>query len=181
MLARVLCCFSHVQLFAALWTIAHRFLCPWDSPGKNYWSVLSCPPPEDLPHPGIEPTSPALQADSSLLSHWGSPEEASESKFVISHCFWLFQFYLSFFIQILVVVQSLSYVRLFVTPWIVACQASLSFTTNIQDECCLCSYRCQGIVFTFGMCTDQYALFPTQMLMATTPSSQEYPSRIFLC
>ena len=50
-----------------------------------------------LLHPGIEATSPALQADSSLLSHWGSPEEASGSKFVISHCFWRFQFYLSFF------------------------------------------------------------------------------------
>ena len=27
--------FSHVQLFAILWTLAHRLLCPWDSPGKN--------------------------------------------------------------------------------------------------------------------------------------------------
>ena len=34
------------------------------------------PPPGDLPNPGIEPASavvPALQADSLLLSHWGSP------------------------------------------------------------------------------------------------------------
>ena len=28
--------FSHVQLFATLWTVAlARLLCPWDSPGKN--------------------------------------------------------------------------------------------------------------------------------------------------
>ena len=27
--------FSHVWLFAILWTIACRLLCPWDSPGKN--------------------------------------------------------------------------------------------------------------------------------------------------
>ena len=27
--------FSHVQLFVILWIIAHQFLCPWDSPGKN--------------------------------------------------------------------------------------------------------------------------------------------------
>ena len=40
---------------------------------QEYWSELSCPPPGDLPHPGIEPTSPTLQADSLLLSHWGSP------------------------------------------------------------------------------------------------------------
>ena len=26
---------SHVQLFAAPWTVAFRLLCPWDSPGKN--------------------------------------------------------------------------------------------------------------------------------------------------
>ena len=36
---------------------------------------VSMPPPGDLPNPGIKPTSPAaraLQADSLLLSHWGS-------------------------------------------------------------------------------------------------------------
>ena len=32
----VLSCFSHVQLCATLWTVAHsRLLCPWDFPGKN--------------------------------------------------------------------------------------------------------------------------------------------------
>ena len=30
-------------------------------------------PPEDHPTPGIEPLSPALQEDSLLLSHRGSP------------------------------------------------------------------------------------------------------------
>ena len=40
---------------------------------QEYWSGLPFPPPEDLPDPGIEPTSPALQADSLPLSHWGSP------------------------------------------------------------------------------------------------------------
>ena len=32
--ARVLSCFSRVQLFATQW-IAANLLCPWDSPGKN--------------------------------------------------------------------------------------------------------------------------------------------------
>ena len=27
--------FSLVQLFATLWTVVHRLLCPWDSPGEN--------------------------------------------------------------------------------------------------------------------------------------------------
>ena len=31
----VLNCFSHVQLFATLWTVACHLLCPWVSPGKN--------------------------------------------------------------------------------------------------------------------------------------------------
>ena len=34
-----------------------------------YWNWLPCPPPRDLPNPGIEPVSPALQADSLPLSH----------------------------------------------------------------------------------------------------------------
>ena len=48
-------------------------LCPQDSPGKS-WSGLPFPPPGDLPNPGMECASPALQADSLLLSHWGSPQ-----------------------------------------------------------------------------------------------------------
>ena len=37
-----------------------------DSPWQGYWNGLSCPPPEDLPNPGIKPRSPTLQADSLL-------------------------------------------------------------------------------------------------------------------
>ena len=37
-----------------------------DSPGKNTGVRLPCPPPEDLPNPGIELRSPALQVDSLL-------------------------------------------------------------------------------------------------------------------
>ena len=31
---------------------------------QEYWSGLPCPPPGDLPNPGIEPGSLALHADS---------------------------------------------------------------------------------------------------------------------
>ena len=31
---------------------------------QEYWSGLPCPPPGDLPNPGIGPRSPALQEDS---------------------------------------------------------------------------------------------------------------------
>ena len=40
---------------------------------QEYWSGLPCPPLEDLPDPGIKPQSPALQAESLLLRHQGSP------------------------------------------------------------------------------------------------------------
>ena len=33
---------------------------------QDYWSRLPCPPPGDLPNPGTEPRSPALQTDSLL-------------------------------------------------------------------------------------------------------------------
>ena len=40
---------------------------------QECWSGLPFSPPVDLPDPRAEPTSPTLQADSLLLSHWGSP------------------------------------------------------------------------------------------------------------
>ena len=41
--------------------------------GQEYWSGLPFPSPRDLPNLGIEPGSPALQADTLQLSHQGSP------------------------------------------------------------------------------------------------------------
>ena len=43
--------------------VSARLLCPWDSPGKEYWSRLLFPSPGDLLNPGIEPRFPALQTD----------------------------------------------------------------------------------------------------------------------
>ena len=40
---------------------------------KEKWSGLLCPPPGDLPNPGIEPRCPALQADSMLSEPTGKP------------------------------------------------------------------------------------------------------------
>ena len=44
-----------------------------DSPGQEYRSGWPCPPPGDLPNPGIEARSPALQADSLLSEPPGKP------------------------------------------------------------------------------------------------------------
>ena len=57
-----------------------RLLCPWRFSRQEYWSRLPCPPPGDLPNPGIKPRSPALQEDSLLSEPKGSlsgkPENA---------------------------------------------------------------------------------------------------------
>ena len=50
-----------------------RLLCLWGFSRQEYWSGLPCPPPGDLPNPGIEPRSPAPQVDLYQLSHQGSP------------------------------------------------------------------------------------------------------------
>ena len=41
---------------------------------QEYWCGLPCPPPGDLPNPGIKPRSPALQADSLPSERPGKPK-----------------------------------------------------------------------------------------------------------
>ena len=62
---------------ATVWTVACKAPLFMGFSRQEYRSGSSCPPPEDLPDPGIEPlspVSPALQVDSLLLSHQGSPK-----------------------------------------------------------------------------------------------------------
>ena len=54
---------SRVQLFATVWTVGHQAPLSMGFSRQEYWSALPFPSPEDLPDPGIEPRSPALQAD----------------------------------------------------------------------------------------------------------------------
>ena len=51
-----------------------RLLYPWGFSRQQYWNGLPCPPPGDLPNPGIEPRSPALPADSLLSEPPGKPK-----------------------------------------------------------------------------------------------------------
>ena len=62
----MLSCSSHVQLFASLWTVAHQAPLSMEFSRQEYWIGLPIPSPGDFPDPGIEPRSPALQADSLL-------------------------------------------------------------------------------------------------------------------
>ena len=52
---------------------ATRLLYPWEFSRQEYQSGLPCPPPRDLPNPGIKPRSPALQADSLPAELPGKP------------------------------------------------------------------------------------------------------------
>ena len=51
-----------------------RFLWPWGFSRQEYWSGLPCPPPGDLPNPGIKPRSPTLQVD--FLTTWALRENS---------------------------------------------------------------------------------------------------------
>ena len=64
--------FSRVQLSATPWTVAGQAPLSMGF-SQEYWSGLPFPPPGDLPNPGIDPASPALQADSSLTEPSGKP------------------------------------------------------------------------------------------------------------
>ena len=51
-----------VQLFMTLWTVAHQAPVSLEFSRQEYRSGLPCPPPGDLPDPGIEHTSLASPA-----------------------------------------------------------------------------------------------------------------------
>ena len=60
-------------------TVAHQAPLSLGFPRQEYWSGLPFPSPGDLPDLGIEPSSPALQADSLSLKHQGSPQNGTHS------------------------------------------------------------------------------------------------------
>ena len=76
-------------------------------PRQEYWSQWPVPSPEDLPNPELESMSPALAGGFFVSEPPGKPSLQPT----------------------LVVVESLSHVQLFVTPWTEAHQASLPSPT----------------------------------------------------
>ena len=61
------------------WTVAYQPPLSIAFSRQEYWSGLPFPSPRDLPNPGIEPGSPAFQADALTSEHQGSP--GNEVKF----------------------------------------------------------------------------------------------------
>ena len=64
---------SRVWLLVTPWTVAYQASLSMGFSRQEYWSGLTFPSPGDLPHPGVEPWSPAMQADVYPLSHQGNP------------------------------------------------------------------------------------------------------------
>ena len=79
------------------WNVAHQGPVSMGFPQQEYWGGLPFPYPEDLPDPGIEPTSTAWQVDTLPLGHqgaqeWYPNEKVSQSLVLTSfrglHSFW---------------------------------------------------------------------------------------------
>ena len=64
------------------WTVACQVPLSMGFPRQECWSGLPFPSPGDLPDPGIEPTPPALQADS-LLSEPPAKPCVSQSRLTV--------------------------------------------------------------------------------------------------
>ena len=72
--------FSHVRLTVTPWTAACQAPLSMEFSRQEYWSGLPCPLSGDLPNPGIEPRSPALQADYSPSESSGKPRGSSQPR-----------------------------------------------------------------------------------------------------
>ena len=64
---------SRVRLFATPQTVAYQAPPSQGFSRQEYWSGLPFPSPADLPNPGIEPKSPALQTDALPSEPPGKP------------------------------------------------------------------------------------------------------------
>ena len=158
-LISVLSCFSHIWLFAMLWTVSSQAPLSMGFSRQEYWSGLPYPTLRDLPYPGIELHLLCLlhwQAGSLLLVPPGKPVSAAAAKSLQS-CPTLcdpvdgsppgsavpgiLQARTLEWVAISFSnawkwkgkVKSLSRVRLLVTPWTAAHQAPLSMGFSRQE------------------------------------------------
>jgi len=86
--------FSHVQLFATLWIIAVQAPLCMGYSSQEYSSVLLCPPPGGLPHPGLKPTSPISPALAGRLAPPEKPHMNNKRQLLsLSNIFFCFSIY----------------------------------------------------------------------------------------
>ena len=66
---RLLAHFSHVQLFATLWTLTLQAPLSMGFSRQEYWSGLPCPLPGNLPNPGVFCVS---RIEGGFFTHWAT-------------------------------------------------------------------------------------------------------------
>ena len=71
---------------ATPWTVACQAPRSMGFSRQEYWSGLSFPSPGDLPDPGIEPGSSALQVDSLPTELWRKPEQIYSPSLFFNTC-----------------------------------------------------------------------------------------------
>ena len=80
---------------------------------QEHWNGLPCPPPGDLPNPGIKPKSPTLQADALPSEPPGKPKNTGVGNLSLLQGNFPIIMYL--YGYVLCELSHLSRVRLFVT------------------------------------------------------------------
>ena len=83
----VLSRFSCVWLCVILWTVACQSSLSMGFSKREYWSGLPCPPPRNLPDPGVEPASPAAPCIAGGFFTTEPPENPSSPHSSTHHLF----------------------------------------------------------------------------------------------
>ena len=139
------------------WTVALQAPLFMGFSRPEYWSRLPFLSVDNLSDPGIKPVSPAWQANSLVFSQLGSLSTHTDTH---THQFSS--------------VQSLSCVRLIVTPWTVACEASLSITN---------SWSLLKLMSTESVMPSNHLIFcrPLLLLPSIFPSIRVFSNESVLC
>ena len=111
-----------------------RLLCTWGVSRQEYWSVLPCPPPGDLPNPGIE--SRHCRQILYSLSHQGSP--------------WILEWVAYIFSRGIFPTQEVNWCFLHqarILEWIALSSSRASSQTGEQTRVCLHLLHCRQILY----------------------------------
>ena len=108
--ARMFTRFSHVWLLVTLWTVAHRALLTLGFSRQEYWNGLAMPSSKGSSRSRDQTCISCIAGRFLTTESPGKPLCKDHFSSV----------------------RLLSYVRLFVTPWTAACQASLSITNSLS-------------------------------------------------
>ena len=172
--ACMLSCFSPVQLFATLWSVACQAPLSIGFSTQEYWSGLPCPPPGDLLHPRIEPMSPMSPA---LARGFFITSTKARQKLLIIRKKIIYIYYITqkghCCFSRLVMSDS------FATPWTIAHQASLSMGFPKQEYW-------NGLPFPSPWALPDPGTEPTSLALAggfftTEPPGKPLHKVAFLC